>query len=71
MKRLDIMALAGALAVATMAAACGGGEPDGAVESESSMPDRVAQFAPVTLDFDASQLDDRQKRVLRRLVEAS
>lgn len=71
MKRFDIMALAGALAVATVAAACGGAGRDDAVESDGSMPERVAQFAPVTLEFDASLLDDRQKRVLRRLVEAS
>ncbi|MFQ5690958.1 MAG: peptidase [Gemmatimonadota bacterium] len=32
---------------------------------------RVAQFAPVTLTFDASLLDARQKAALRRLVEAS
>ncbi|MCL7979854.1 MAG: peptidase [marine benthic group bacterium] len=51
--------------------ACGGGEPEVAMETGPTMADRVAQFAPVTLDFDASLLDDRQKRVMRRLVEAS
>jgi len=51
--------------------ACGGGEQEIAVDSGSAMADRVAQFAPVTLEFDASLLDERQKRVLRRLVEAS
>ncbi|MCL7963414.1 MAG: hypothetical protein M8860_11255, partial [marine benthic group bacterium] len=51
--------------------ACGGGEPEVAMETGPTMVDRVAQFAPVTLDFDASLLDDRQKRVMRRLVEAS
>jgi hypothetical protein len=55
-----------------LAAACGGdGGSEVAIETEATMADRVAQFAPVTLDFDASLLDDRQKRVLRRLVEAS
>ncbi|MCL7982739.1 MAG: hypothetical protein M8862_09460, partial [marine benthic group bacterium] len=51
--------------------ACGGGEPEVGMETGPTMADRVAQFAPVTLDFDASLLDDRQKRVMRRLVEAS
>ena len=55
-----------------LAAACGGDTgPEVAAETGPTMADRVAQFAPVTLDFDASLLDDRQKRVLRRLVEAS
>lgn len=58
-------------AVALLIAACAGGEPVSPVEAESTIADRVAQFAPVSLDFDASLLDDRQKRVLRRLVEAS
>jgi len=61
-----------ALAGVALATACGGdGEPEVAVETGSTMADRVAQFAPVTLDFDASLLDDRQKRVLKGLVEAS
>lgn len=55
-----------------LAAACGGdGGPEVALETGATMTERVAQFAPVNLDFDASLLDDRQKRVLRRLVEAS
>ena len=55
-----------------LAAACGGdGDLEVAGETGATMTDRVAQFAPVTLEFDASLLDDRQKRVLRRLVEAS
>lgn len=32
---------------------------------------RVDRFAPVRLEFDASLLDDRQKRLVARLVEAS
>ncbi|MDH3298251.1 MAG: peptidase [Gemmatimonadota bacterium] len=32
---------------------------------------RTAQFSPVELTFDASLLDDRQKQVVRHLVEAS
>jgi len=32
---------------------------------------RTAQFAPVHLSFDASVLDDRQKQVIRHLVDAS
>jgi hypothetical protein len=59
------------LAATLLIAACAGGEPESAVESGASIADRLAQFAPVTLNFDASLLDDRQKRVLRRLVEAS
>jgi hypothetical protein len=52
--------------------ACGGdGGPEVAGETGVSMSERVAQFAPVTLEFDASLLDERQKRVMRRLVEAS
>ncbi len=55
-----------------LAAACGGdGGPEVAVEAGATMAERVAQFAPVNLDFDASLLDDRQKRVVKRLVEAS
>jgi hypothetical protein len=50
---------------------CGGGEAEVAEETGVTMSERVAQFAPVTLDFDASLLDERQKRVMRRLVEAS
>ena len=60
-----------AVASLALAAACGGGEPEMSGESGASMADRVAQFAPVTLDFDAALLDDRQKRVMRLLVEAS
>ena len=61
-----------ALVCVGLATACGGdGGPEVAVETGATMADRVTQFAPVTLDFDASLLDDRQKRVLRRLVEAS
>ena len=61
----------GLLAVALLIAACAGGEPESPVEAGATIADRVAQFAPVTLDFDAELLDDRQKRVLRRLIEAS
>jgi hypothetical protein len=50
---------------------CGGGEAEVAEETGVTMSERVAQFAPVTLEFDASLLDERQKRVMRRLVEAS
>jgi hypothetical protein len=39
--------------------------------SPAEMAERVDQFAPVTLGFDPSLLDDRQRAVLRRLVEAS
>ena len=60
-----------AVASLALAAACSGSEPEAAAESGATMADRVAQFAPVTLDFDASLLDDRQKRVMRLLVEAS
>jgi hypothetical protein len=59
-----------ALAVVGLAAGCGGREP-AAGEGEMTIEDRLARFAPVTLEFDASQLDERQKRVVRRLVDAS
>jgi hypothetical protein len=61
----------GVLAASLLLSACSGGEPDAATDSGDSVADRVARFAPVTLDFDAAPLDDRQKRVLRKLVEAS
>ena len=63
--------LAAVLAATSLLGACGGGEPETLADSGNTIEDRVAQFAPVTLDFDASLLDDRQKRALRRLVEAS
>ena len=44
-----------AVASLALAAACGGGEPEMSGESGASMADRVAQFAPVTLDFDAAR----------------
>jgi len=66
-----IAAVLGVLGVMAAGAACARGEPETTAETGSTIADRVAQFAPVTLDFDASLLDDRQKRVLRRLVEAS
>jgi hypothetical protein len=37
----------------------------------ADMEARLEQFAPVTLTFDASTLDDGQRKVLRKLVEAS
>lgn len=58
-------------AVTLLIAACAGGETESPVEVGATIADRVAQFAPVTLDFDAELLDDRQKRVLRGLIEAS
>ncbi len=64
----------GAALVAAVAcgllAGCGGGEPE-ADGDEMTMQDRLARFAPVELSFDAARLDDGQKRVVRRLVEAS
>jgi hypothetical protein len=36
-----------------------------------ALSDRGEQFAPVTLTFDSTLLDERQKRVVKRLVEAS
>jgi hypothetical protein len=51
-------------------AGCGSDEPRTG-EDAMTMQERLAQFAPVELSFDASRLDDRQKRVVRRLVEAS
>ncbi|MEJ2481550.1 MAG: peptidase [Gemmatimonadota bacterium] len=54
-----------------LVAACAAEAPDVMDESGRTIADRVEQFAPVTLDFDDSLLDDRQKRVMRRLVEAS
>ena len=67
-KAASLLTLAGL----ALAAACGGdGGPEVAVEAGATMTERVAQFAPVNLDFDASLLDDRQKRVVKGLVEAS
>jgi len=59
-----------AVAACGLLAGCGSGEPK-AAEDGTTMQERLAQFAPVELSFDASRLDDRQKRVVRRLVEAS
>lgn len=74
------------LAVALPAAGCGPGEPEaqttGAVDpagnvrlGEGLTPEelraRLEQLAPVTLDFDESLLDARQKALLKKLVEAS
>ena len=69
MKKIGLPA--GMLAAALLITACAGGEPESPVHSAATIADRVAQFAPVKLDFDASLLDHRQKRVLRRLVESS
>jgi hypothetical protein len=47
---------------------------DSSVESQPEMTEaeaRTAQFAPVRLSFDADLLDDRQKQVVRHLVDAS
>ena len=55
---------------ALLVAGCRGEEGDDA-EDAMTMQDRLARFAPVTLEFDAARLDDRRKRVVRRLVEAS
>jgi hypothetical protein len=66
-----------ALVVATaFPLACGGEsveESGAAVKGPASatMQARVDQFASVNLTFNASLLDARQKRVVRRLVEAS
>jgi len=55
--------------------ACGDGSSDTADQEPtaelSEAQARTAQFAPVDLSFDASVLDDRQKQVIRHLVDAS
>ncbi len=66
------IAAAGCAMTVLSTAGCRPGDGPGAdPEDGMSMQDRVAQFAPVTLEFDATLLDARQKRVVRRLVEAS
>ena len=59
-------------------AACGPAADGGGTDvqlAEGVTPDglreRVGQFAPVTVSFDSALLDAGQKRVVRRLVEAS
>ena len=52
-------------------AACGGQPEGGDSEAAGDMQARLEQFAPVTLSFDESLLDDDQRRVVRELVEAS
>ena len=47
------------------------GETDETTESGTEIQERLAQFAPVTLSFDESLLDDDQRRVVRELVRAS
>ncbi len=55
--------------------ACGDGSAG--TSDDQSSPElteaqaRTAQFSPVDLSFDASVLDDRQKQVVRHLVDAS
>lgn len=55
--------------------ACGDGSPEPANEHSSQelteAQARTAQFSPVRLSFDDGILDDRQKQVVRHLVEAS
>ncbi len=60
-----------AVAGAALAVSCGGDRTEQATMTASDIEARAAQFAPVTLDFDASLLDERQRRVMKRLVEAS
>lgn len=62
--------------LASFAAGCGPtggtGNTDGNGEaSASAAEERLAQFAPITLTFDDSLLDESQRRVVERLVEAS
>lgn len=61
------------VALAGLALGCGPAQDEGeaGVKPSGFMQDRLDQFAPVTLGFDASLLDDRQRRVIRKLVEAS
>jgi hypothetical protein len=49
----------------------GSAEGRGEATGEESMTTRLAQFAPVTLTFDTTLLDSRQRKVVRKLVEAS
>lgn len=66
-RRARILATAVAL---PLCLACAG-EPETGAETESDIQERLAQFAPVTLSFDESLLDESQRRVVRELVRAS
>ena len=54
-----------------VAGACGGDSSEVVDRSLSEAQARTAQFAPVELSFDSELLDDRQRQVLRHLIEAS
>lgn len=63
----------GLVAVAGLALGCMGPRDDEAAGGAAAGPmqERLDQFAAVTLDFDESLLNDRQRHVVKRLVEAS
>ncbi|MFQ5678063.1 MAG: peptidase [Gemmatimonadota bacterium] len=71
-----LVALAACGSEQTVKESAPGVSPGGEVQlaegvDASALARRVEQFAPVTLTFDASLLDVRQKGVLKKLVEAS
>jgi len=48
-----------------------GHDPTRPLMEASALEAQVAKFAPATLDFDSDLLDPNQKRIVRKLVEAS
>lgn len=70
-------AFAAVLGIGTLVGigACGDGSGGSADEQSAQAlteaQARTAQFSPVDLSFDASVLDDRQKQVVKHIVEAS
>lgn len=63
-------AMALSLALGCSAEPASDAEPE-PTTGAATIEDRLARFAPVTLSFDESLLDDGQRRVVRELVEAS
>ena len=61
--------------IGLMVFGCGGGDGDvdggDADGGPSAAEERLAQFAPITLTFEDSLLDERQRRMVAELVEAS
>ncbi|MGH7507466.1 MAG: hypothetical protein ACRELX_17565, partial [Longimicrobiales bacterium] len=77
-------AVAVAFAVAVAIGACDSGTPDTASEASADstallasgvtpdgLAERVSQFAPADIDFDASVLEPWERQVIGKLVEAS
>lgn len=79
MRRLVPAGLGSALSLVLVASACSPAGDDGASDADLAVADaetaaaetRLAQFAPISLTFDDSLLDARQRHVVKKLVEAS